>query len=172
MKKILFLSLFTLSLLSLGDLAAQSGTIATDGIYVPRLTTASRNAIATPTNGQLIFNSDENCFNVYQNGSWQKLCGFDVPAPSAEAWTQKANFGGSARSNAIGFSIGSKGYIGMANANNDFWEYDQGANAWTQKANFGGTGRYDAVGFSIGSKGYFGTGNDGSSNFLNDFWEY
>ena len=27
-------------------------------------------------------------------------------------WLQKANFGGTARSNAVAFSIGSKGYIG------------------------------------------------------------
>ena len=27
-------------------------------------------------------------------------------------WTQKADFGGTARSSAVGFSIGSKGYIG------------------------------------------------------------
>src|SRR5207249_1321311 len=32
--------------------------------------------------------------------------------PSANTWTQKADFGGSGRSGAVGFSIGSKGYIG------------------------------------------------------------
>ena len=32
--------------------------------------------------------------------------------PIANTWTQKADFGGTARAVAVGFSIGSKGYIG------------------------------------------------------------
>ena len=32
--------------------------------------------------------------------------------PAANTWTQKADFGGTARYGAVGFSIGSKGYIG------------------------------------------------------------
>ena len=95
--------------------------------------------------------------------------------PSTNTWTQKANFGGTARSGAVGLNICSKGHIGTGydgvNRLNDFWEYDPLTNIWTQKANFGGTARYGAVGFSIGSKGYIGTGYDGA-NRLNDFWEY
>ena len=100
-------------------------------------------------------------------------------------WTQKANFGGTARSGAVGFSIGSKGYIGTGSDNSgltkDFWEYDPGLNAWTQMADFGGTARLGAVGFSIGSKGYIGTGEfqddftlcyDAESCFAKDVWEY
>ncbi len=82
--------------------------------------------------------------------------------------------GGQRDSYAVGFSIGSKGYIGTGNDGSytkDFWEYDPAANTWTQKADFGGTARYCAVGFSIGSKGYIGTGCDGSS-YTEDFWEY
>src|SRR6476620_4310173 len=88
-------------------------------------------------------------------------------------WTKKADFGGTARYAAVGFSIGSKGYIGTGydgSDRNDFWEYNPATNAWTQKANFGGTPRRFATGFSIGSKGYIGTGYDGSDR--NDFWEY
>ena len=90
-------------------------------------------------------------------------------------WTQKANFGGIARAGAVGFSIGSKGYIGtgsiIGNVYSDFWEYDPATDIWTQKANFGGTARDRAVGFSIGSKGYIGTGyHDGI--YYDDFWEY
>src|ERR1039457_731143 len=77
-------------------------------------------------------------------------------------WTQKANFGGVARTSAIGFSIGAQGYIGTgtgASGNyNDLWEWDQATNIWTQKANFGGAARDASVGFSIGTKGYIGTG--------------
>src|SRR5262245_32709354 len=72
------------------------------------------------------------------------------------AWTQKADFGGTPRLNAVGFSIGSKGYLGTGYDNwgdykKDFWEYDPVADAWTQRADFGGTARDGAVGFSIGS---------------------
>ena len=91
-------------------------------------------------------------------------------------WTQKADFGGIERDSAVGFSIGTKGYIGTGGnydfgSLKDFWEYDPSTNTWTQKADFGGAGRWDAVGFSIGTKGHIGTGWNGS-NFFNDFWEY
>src|SRR5687768_11906654 len=79
---------------------------------------------------------------------------------SQGTWTQMANFGGTARWRAVGFSIGTKGYIGTGNDGvdkNDFWEWDQATNVWTQKANFTGTARSGAVGFSIGTKGYIGT---------------
>jgi len=49
-----------------------------------------------------------------------------------DTWTQKADFSGSARWEAVGFSIGSKGYIGTGKDKRgstvyimgDFWEYD------------------------------------------------
>ena len=73
--------------------------------------------------------------------------------PIADTWTQKANFGGSARELAVGFAIGSKGYVGTGGyANNDFWEYNPSGNSWTQKANFSGSARNQAAGFAIGSK--------------------
>ena len=87
-------------------------------------------------------------------------------------WTQKLNFGGTAREAAVCFSIGTKAYTGTGSdgvAKNDFWEYDPTSNAWTQKANFGA--RQGAVGFSIGTKGYAGTGHDGNA-YKQEFWEY
>jgi hypothetical protein len=100
--------------------------------------------------------------------------------PLADAWTQKANFGGTARENATGFTIGSNGYIGTGDTGNngvaanlrDFWEYDTAANTWTQKANFPGGARTAATGFSIGGKGYLGTGFDSVLSYTSDFWEY
>src|SRR5258705_10335768 len=79
-------------------------------------------------------------------------------------WTQKANFGGTARSGAVGFSIGSKGYIGTGYVRNeskflkDLWEYNPSLNIWIRKADLPGAEREGAVGFSIGNKGYIGTG--------------
>lgn len=37
---------------------------------------------------------------------------FNVFAQTPNSWTQKADLGGTARANAVGFSIGTKGYIG------------------------------------------------------------
>ena len=97
----------------------------------------------------------------------------DSLAQLPNTWTQKSDFGGSARYGAVSFSIGSKGYLGTGFANGrqkDFWEYDPISDSWSQKADFGGTARFFAAGFSIGMKGYLGTGNDGIQR--NDFWEY
>ena len=38
--------------------------------------------------------------------------GVNMLFAAANTWTQKADFGGTARCGAVGFSIGSKGYIG------------------------------------------------------------
>ncbi|HRR24198.1 MAG TPA: kelch repeat-containing protein, partial [Bacteroidia bacterium] len=94
-------------------------------------------------------------------------------------WTQKSNLPAIARYEAVGFSIGNKGYLGTGGNFNsgqvlsDFWEYDPLADLWTQKANVPGSARYGAVGFSIHGKGYVGTGwaNNGGSA-LKDFYEY
>lgn len=97
---------------------------------------------------------------------------------SQNIWTQKVDFGGTETYAAVGFSNGSKGYIGTGEIgcvlSKKFWEYDPANNSWAQKADFGGIGRYWAVGFSIGSKCYIGTGVNDSVNevMLNDFWEY
>lgn len=100
---------------------------------------------------------------------------------ATNTWAIKANFGGMGRENAVGFSIGSKGYIGTGWASNpwnfspfykDFWEWDQATNAWTQKADFGGGLRAGAIGYATSSKGYIGTGWDNVLGAHNDFWEY
>ena len=93
-----------------------------------------------------------------------------------DTWTQKANFGGGGRYGSIGFSIGSKGYIGTGYDFNlghqkDLWAYDPSTNAWTQKANLGGVARESAVGFVINGKGYVGTGYN-FGGVYKDFWEY
>jgi hypothetical protein len=85
--------------------------------------------------------------------------------------TQKADFPGGARSNASGFSIGTKVYLGLGTSDGDnilkdFWEWDQASNVWTRKADYPGHGFFGTVGFSIGTKGYMGTGE------TNEFWEY
>jgi N-acetylneuraminic acid mutarotase len=94
----------------------------------------------------------------------------------AQAWVQKTDLAGGWRYGAVGFSIGTKGYIGTgygaSDAQNDFWEYDPIANTWTQKANVGTGGRYQGMGFSVNGKGYIGCGDDSTGTSLQDFWEY
>ncbi|MFZ1560346.1 MAG: hypothetical protein WAT37_10505 [Saprospiraceae bacterium] len=92
------------------------------------------------------------------------------------SWVQKADFAGTARQKAVGFSINNKGYIGTGSISDqvgvkDFWEYNPATNVWLQKADFGGSARFFAIGFSIGSKGYIGVGSD-ESYYKRDFWEY
>jgi N-acetylneuraminic acid mutarotase len=97
--------------------------------------------------------------------------------PASNVWTQKANFAGTARLYASGFSIGEKGYVGLGrnssyNLYNDFWEYNPTIDVWVKKANFSGAARYGAASFNIGDKGYVGTGYGGLERSNNDFWEY
>jgi len=48
--------------------------------------------------------------------------------PALNTWTQKSDFGGGERWDAVGFSIGDKGYIGTGGSSveKDFWEYNPG----------------------------------------------
>src|SRR5207244_1276003 len=97
--------------------------------------------------------------------------------PAGDSWTQKADFGGTARAAAIAFSIGAKGYVGTGSAGggllNDFWEYDPSQDTWTQKEDFGGSARNYATGFSIASKGYVGQGYVGGNGSVSkDSWEF
>ena len=92
---------------------------------------------------------------------------------ATNTWTQKADFGGTSRNYATGFSIGNKGYICFGSyTENDFWEWDQNTNVWTKKAGLPGTARANTIGFSIGTKGYIGTGGGFNGVFYNDFWEW
>jgi hypothetical protein len=100
------------------------------------------------------------------NGNWFQLASMPTYTDSGA---------GTARSSAIGFSIGQEGYVGTGydgyNYLSDFWQYDVASNTWTQKASFGGGPRYEAVAFGIGNYGYVSTGYDGL-NAQKDFWRY
>lgn len=92
-----------------------------------------------------------------------------------DKWTQKADYGIVARSNVVGFAIGTKAYIGCGNNGSlgnrqDFWEYNTTTDTWTQVADFPGGARIGCTGFSIGNKGYVGLGVQ--SLRLKDMYEY
>jgi N-acetylneuraminic acid mutarotase len=101
--------------------------------------------------------------------------------PGTNTWSRKASLPVTpGRDCAVGFSIGTKGYIGIGGKLDDspdsyykdFWEWDQTTNVWTKKADYPGNSTGAAVGFSIGRKGYIGTGFGDGPNLSNDFWEW
>lgn len=59
------------------------------GFLLPRMTTAERNAISSPALGLQIFNTTDNCLQIYISGQWINLgCACDPPvAPAATAAT-------------------------------------------------------------------------------------
>jgi len=93
---------------------------------------------------------------------------------STEAWTQKANFSGAPRREAVSFVIDNKAYVGTgtsaAGLKKDFYVYDPSSNTWDQVSDFAGTARRAAVAFSMDAFGFVGTGDDGT--LCQDFWMY
>jgi len=91
-------------------------------------------------------------------------------------WKRSAEFDGSARTEAVTFTIDDKVYIGGGydgtNRLNDFWVFDEAIGAWQKIAGFPGVARNSAVAFSVDGKGYVGTGIDDDDNKLKDIWEY
>jgi len=124
-------------------------------------------AIAFATNSKGYVGLGQGNSIPFFNDLWE----FD---PATNSWTQKANFTGSARRQAVCFEINNIAYVGTGqDANgftNDFYKYDASTNTWTQVSDFGGTARKGAVGFTMGDQGYVGTGDDGI--LVSDFWQY
>jgi len=114
----------------------------------------------------------------------QFSCNKDVEADKLGNWYKSGipSFGGSARSRAVSFVIGDKGYIGTGATNEtvsrvkDFWSYNATGKIWSQVADFAGTGRQEAVAFVIADKAYVGTGYDGvttiDGGYKKDFFQY
>jgi N-acetylneuraminic acid mutarotase len=95
---------------------------------------------------------------------------------STLSWTQIANFPGVGRTDAVAFSIGGIGYVGLGqdsalNPLSDFYSYDSTSGNWSQIASFGGAARYLSVGFGIQNYGYVGTGYD-TRFYYGDFWKF
>lgn len=47
----------------------------TGGFVPPRMTTTERNAISSPVNGSIIYNSTTSTHNLYENGGWHGISG-------------------------------------------------------------------------------------------------
>lgn len=95
---------------------------------------------------------------------------------SNNTWTQKNNFGGSPRRDAVGFSIEQKGYIATGHDplppyhDYDLWEYNPSTDGWTQLEDLPADGRANPVSFVIGNLAYIATGEN--APMYNDLWEY
>ncbi|HAN76762.1 MAG TPA: hypothetical protein DCQ31_02750 [Bacteroidales bacterium] len=81
------------------------------------------------------------------------------------------------RRNAVAFTVGTKGYIGLGeNVNgdilSDFWEIDLEKQTWIQIKGLGNgdNPRINAVAFALGNKGYVGLGEFGNPS--DKFWSY
>jgi hypothetical protein len=110
------------------------------------------------------------------DNSQQFLKDFWQYDPATDTWSRLEDFGGKARRNAVGFAIGTKGYVGTGTyesgtyAMSDFWEFDPATGHWTQKADYAGNSM-TTFGFATSSRGYIGT-NEDNSTVSDVFYEY
>ena len=91
---------------------------------------------------------------------------------SGGGWFEVSEFPGQSRYDAVCFSVGTSGFVGMgAGSLKDLWRYYSATDKWSQMADCPGSGRYNAAAFGIAStkKGYIGTGHNGAD--LQDWWE-
>ena len=135
------------------------------GILIPRLTTAQRNAIVSPANGLLVFDTEEDCFMFYSSFSsaWQSLCN---SAPTANSYLISSNTlssGTLCPNGGIQFSFG----FDLNNNNSlDVSEIDPAMNAFVCNGLQGSIGLTGATGLQ-GDQGIQGltgaTGIDGAT---------
>jgi N-acetylneuraminic acid mutarotase len=95
--------------------------------------------------------------------------------PDTHVWTQVADFGGTARYNTIGFSIGSKGYVGTGydgdGYNSDFWQYDPDTNTWSEIQSYPGEKIEGGLAMIVGGKAYICAGRN-NGLYHTDLWEF
>ncbi len=105
--------------------------------------------------------------NAYFKDTWE----YDLVS---QTWSQKADFMGGPRRQAVAFVIDDIAYVGTGisatGLKKDMYSYNAATNTWVQLSDFGGTARKEAAAFKMGGLGYIGTGDDGVMR--NDFWEY
>ncbi|MGB5817949.1 MAG: kelch repeat-containing protein [Saonia sp.] len=79
------------------------------------------------------------------------------------------------RNNAVGFSIGDKGYFATgdsgSSASVDVWEYDPATDLWEEKTEYEGFARQGAIAFYNGARAFLGLGRSGTL-YLDDNREF
>jgi N-acetylneuraminic acid mutarotase len=100
--------------------------------------------------------------------------------PDRDTWTQKADFPGTLRGAAVGFSVGHRGYIGTGYSagdlrHSDLWEYDPSTDRWRQRTSLPSWVRDHSFVFVLREKAYIAGGmtlNGGTPVRQNETWEY
>jgi hypothetical protein len=135
------------------------------GLNGDGLERGSLTAFSIGTKGYICFGQGETV--PYMDDLWE----YDR---ATGAWSQKADFIGGARKQAVSFVINDMAYVGTGQSatglKKDFYKYEPTTNTWTQLNDFAGTARRQAVAFSMGGYGWLGTGDDGV--LKKDFWMY
>jgi len=79
---ILSISFYSFSQVGIGTITPDASSVldissTTQGLLIPRMTTAERDAIVNPSNGLLITNIDTDCLNYFvsDTNSWFEVCG-------------------------------------------------------------------------------------------------
>lgn len=110
-----------------------------------------------------------------RNQSTEELGDFWQYNPADDTWTQLKDFGGTARYNAVAFTINNKAYVGTGNDglnyNGDFWEYNPDDDSWAEIVSYPGQKREEATAFVVEGKGYVCTGRNNGTTTI-DFWEF
>ena len=84
------------------------------GMLVPRMTTVQMNAVPSPANGLIIYNTDSSCFCYYNSTAWKSLC--NAGATGANGATGPTGPTGSAGSNGAAGATGPTGTTGVTGA--------------------------------------------------------
>lgn len=108
---------------------------------------------------------ENNTAEKYNSSFW-------VFNPTTNTWEDIAEFPGTPRRGAVGFSKGGYGYVGLGyNKNygtlNDFWRYDPNQNEWRRIADLPSSAREGAVSAIVNDRVFVGLGAQ-----ENDLWEF
>ncbi|AWX44374.1 hypothetical protein HME9304_01374 [Flagellimonas maritima] len=98
---------------------------------------------------------------------------------AAETWTPLLDLDDDddyfiVRNNAVGFSIGDKGYFAtgsVGGTTDSVWEYNPSTDLWEEKTSFEGASREGAITFYNGTRAFLGLGRTGSL-YLDDMDEF
>jgi uncharacterized protein (TIGR02145 family) len=123
------------------------------GLLIPRMTTAQRNAIASPASSLLIYNTDVNCFQLYNaSGAWENLyCSTGCTAPSAPTANAPTGISPTGFVANWGSVSGATGYYLDVATDADFTTFVPGYN----NLNVGNVTSYDVTGLNCVTTYYY-----------------
>jgi len=147
------------------------------GMLVPRMNTAQMNAIPSPANGLIIYNTDSLCFCFYKTSAWVSLCTAGGPGPTGPTGPAGVNGvtgpTGAAGVNGATGATGSSGANGATgptgpngnNGSNGIHCWDLNGNGINDPAeDINGDGSWNSLDCVVGSPGPTGpTGPIGST---------